>query len=137
MRTMSSAAPESAIGSTSSTSRTTVRSGRTTWIVGGGTSGAPLAPGKSAGVSPTFAAGSRATLGAPPSRRRVAKLGAVRVADPRGRVAWPTARSRDPAERRRGAHRDEGPDGDEPDREPAESADELAVGLHDDLLWMG
>jgi hypothetical protein len=56
MRTMSSAAPESAIGSASSTSRTTVRSGRTTSIVVGGTTGASLAPGKSAGVSPIFAA---------------------------------------------------------------------------------
>ena len=71
MRTMSSAAPESAIGSASLTSRTTVRSGRTTWIVVG-TSGAPLAPGKSAGVSPTLLAALSATAGAPPARGKSA-----------------------------------------------------------------
>ena len=102
MRTMSSAAPESAIGSASSTSRTIVRSGRTTSIVVGGPSGAPLALGKSAGVSPTFAAASWADGEEPGSWSAHAAPTGTRA-------------------------------GDEPDREPAESADELTVGLHDDL----
>jgi hypothetical protein len=69
---------------------------------------------------------------------RVAGAGEVgrRVADLRGRGVGRRRGAR-VRECRRGAHRDEGPDGDEPDGEPAESADELAVGLHGDLLWMG
>ena len=132
MSTMSSAAPESAIGSTSLTSRTTVRSGRTTWMVGGATSGAPLAPGKSAGVSPTFVAALSATPGA-----RLAPGKSAGVSPTFAAALLADGEEPGSCERRRGAHRDEGPDGDEPDREPAESADELAVGLHDDLLWMG
>ena len=152
MSTMSSAAPESAIGRTSLTSRTTVRSGRMTWIVGGATSGERLAPGKSAGVSPTLAAALSPTpgdaAGAREVGRRVADLaGRVerdagraagarevgrRVADLRGRLAdaeEPGSPSADAA-----LTATSGDERDEPDREPA---DETAVGLHDDLLWMG
>jgi hypothetical protein len=53
-----SAAPESAMGRSSSMSRTIVRTGRLTTIMAGGSYfGARLAPGKSTGVSPAFGAG--------------------------------------------------------------------------------
>ena len=70
----SSAAPDRAIGSTWSLSRTIVRWGRTTWIVRGASyTGARLAPGASNLVSP--ACGARGD--------RLAELGRG-VADPRG-----------------------------------------------------
>ena len=57
-RASSSAALERTTGRTSSTSRTIVRSGRTTWIVVGAVySGARDAPGSSTGVSPALGAG--------------------------------------------------------------------------------
>ena len=57
-RASSSAALESTTGRTSSTLRTIVRSGRTTWIVVGAVySGARDAPGSSTGVSPALGAG--------------------------------------------------------------------------------
>jgi hypothetical protein len=54
----SKAALDRTTGTTSSTSRTMVRSGRTTWIVVGGMySGAREAPGWSTGVSPILLLG--------------------------------------------------------------------------------
>jgi hypothetical protein len=57
-RAISSAALDRTTGRASSTSRTIVRSGRTTWIVVGAVySGARDAPGSSTGVSPALGAG--------------------------------------------------------------------------------
>lgn len=63
-RATSSAALDRTTGRASSTSRTIVRSGRTTWIVVGAVySGAREAPGSSTGVSAILIVGAACVLG--------------------------------------------------------------------------